>query len=190
MFKCVLKYRILLFFSVICITACVSDIDFSQSESLTISPTLDASVIYFDTPASTFVGEGEEQTIVRDSVNVDVFTDAFIVDNVAKVLFLFEATNTINRNFQAQVDLLDQANVLQHTFTFSVAASLNQEEILAEHLEIFENQSLQAFKQTTKLVITLTLMPSNDGSILTEDSPGNLQFRSKATFYLNIDSST
>ncbi|MFD2543553.1 hypothetical protein ACFSSB_14570 [Lacinutrix gracilariae] len=190
MFKCALKYSILLFTGVLCLTACVSDIDFSQSESFAISPIIDASVIYFDTPASSFVNGITEQSIVRDSVNVDVFADAFTVDNLTKAIFLFEVTNTINRSFQAQVDLLDQANVLQHSFSFSVAASLNQEEILAEHLEIFENQSLQAFKQTTKLVITLTLMPSNDGSILTEESPGNLKFRSKATFYLNLDTST
>lgn len=184
------------YFFVFCVigvifSACVSDLDFSQGEDFAISPTIDASLIYFNEPASSFVdNNGVEQTIVRDSVNIDVFNDQFIVDNLIKAEFLFEATNTINRAYQAQIEFLDDANVLQHSFTFSVGASPTNQDIVVEHLEVFENQSLTALKQTTKLIITLTLLPSNDGSILNTNSPGNLKFKSKATFYLNIDTST
>ena len=187
------KIKNLFVFTVISVvlSACVNDVDFTQSEDFAISPTLDASLIYFEESASSFLdNNGLEQTIVRDSVNIDIFNDQFTVDNLIKADFLFEVTNSINRSFQAQVDFLDQTDALQHSFTFSVSASPTNQDILIEHLETFENESLQALKQSTKLIITLTLMPSNDGSVLDENTPGMLKFKSKATFYLLIDTST
>lgn len=172
-------------------SACVNDVDFTQGEDFAISPTLDASLIYFEEPASSFVDEdGVEQTIVRDSVNIEIFNDQFTVDNLIKAAFLFEVTNSINRAYQAQIELLDETDVLQHSFNFSVDTSPTNQEIVVEHLEIFENESLLALKQSTRLIITLTLMPSNDGSLLDENSPGMLKFKSKATFYLLIDTSS
>ena len=185
------KYSIIFCVVGIILSACVSGVDFDQGEDFAISPILDASLIYFEEPASTFVDEdGLEQTIVRDSVVIDAFSDQFVIDNLIKAEFLFEVTNSIDRSYQAQVDFLDEIDDIRHSFTFSVDASPTNTDILVEHLEVFENESLDALKQTIKLVITLTLMPSTDGSVLDENSPGRLIFKSKATFYLNIDSSS
>lgn len=172
-------------------SACVSELDFTQGEDFAISPTLDASLIYIEEPASSFLDEnGLEQTIIRDSVNIEIFNDAFTVDNLIKAEFLFEVKNSIHRSYQAQIELLNEGDVQQHHFTFLVDASPTNQEIVVEHLETFENESLQALKQSVKIVITLTLMPSSDGSIIDENTPGILKLKSKATFYLLIDTST
>ena len=185
------KYVMLFCLMGLFFSACVSGVDFDQGEDFTISPIIDASLIYFEEPASTFVDEnGLEQTIVRDSVVIDAFSDQFIIDNLIKAEFLFEVTNSINRAYQAQVDFLDENDDLKHTFTFSVGASPTNAPVVAEHLEVFENASLEALKQSIKLVITLTMLPSTDGSVLDQNSSGDIKFRSKATFYLNIDTSS
>ncbi|WP_452226300.1 hypothetical protein [Lacinutrix cladophorae] len=188
-----IRVKTLCFFCVVGVflSNCVSDVDFTQAEDFAISPTLDTSIIYFEEPASSFIDEnGVEQTIVRDSVTIEVFNDPFTVDNLIKATFLFEVTNSINRAYQAQIAFLDDVDVVQQSFTISVDTSPTNQEILVEHLEVFENESLQALKQTTKLLITLTLLPSADGSVLDENTLGMLKFKSKATFYLLIDPST
>ncbi|MBQ0786300.1 MAG: hypothetical protein KBT69_02300 [Oceanihabitans sp.] len=191
MAKFKLKYFFLFCAIGVLLSACVSDLDFTQGEDFAISPTLDASLIYFEETASSFIDEaGAEQIMVRDSVNMEIFNDSFTVDNLIKAAFLFKVSNSINRGFQAQIDFLDETDGLQHRFTLSIAASPTNEEILVEHLETFENESLLALKRSVQIVITVSLMPSSDGSIINENTPGILTFKSKATFYLLIDTST
>ena len=171
-------------------SSCVKDVDFNQAENLAFSPILDASLLHFEEPASSFVDDdGTERVTIVDSVDIDVFQNQYVVDNLIKAELLFESTNTINRAYEAKVEFFDAENVLQYTFTYAVPRSPDNLDVVVTHLEVFENDSLIALKATEKLVLTLILEESEDGSILTENSPGELKFRSKGTFYLNIDTS-
>ena len=175
---------------IFCFNACVKDVDFDQAEDLTISPALEVSVIHFEEPANTFVDDnGMELETVIDSVGIEIFNDEFVIDNLVKADFSFIATNTINRTYQSQIDFYNDLYELQHTFSFGVGASTNGQDVVVEYVEVFEGQDLEALKATTNLVLTLTLMPSNDGSLLDENSAGNLKLRSKASFYFDINTS-
>ncbi len=173
-----------------CFNACIKDVDFEQAENLSITPVLEVSLIHFEEPAHRFIDEnGVELITAKDSVNIEIFSDQFVVDNLIKADFLFEATNTINRAYEVEIDFYDDLYQLQHSFSFGVGASTNNQAIVVEYVEVFEGQELEALKTTTNLVLTLTLQPSSDGSILTDDSPGNLKLRSKASFYFDINTS-
>ena len=175
---------------IFCFNACVKDVDFDQAEDLTISPALEVSVIHFEEPANTFVDDnGMELETVIDSVGIEIFNDEFVMDNLVKADFSFLTTNTINRAFQSQIDFYNDLYELQHTFSFGVGASTNNQEVVVEYVEVFEGQDLDALKATTNLVLTLTLMPSSDGSVLDENSSGNLKLHSKASFYFDINTS-
>lgn len=170
--------------------ACVKDVDFEQAENLFITPALEVSVIHFEEPAATFVDDdGLELTTVVDSVYVEIFSDEFVVDNLVKADFLFETINTINRSYQAQIDFFNDLYELQHSFNFGVPASSNNQDIVVEYVEEFDGQQLEALKSTTNLVLTITLFPSEDGSILTDTSIGDLELNSKASFYFDINTS-
>ena len=59
---------------------------------------------------------------VSDTIaNIEIFSEAFVIDNLVKAELVFEATNTINRTFGLQVEFLDDADVrrsLSFLFTF------------------------------------------------------------------------
>ncbi len=188
MLKKIISNTLFVLCIILCFNACVEDVDFDQADSLAISPPLELSVIHFVEPASTFVDDfGDELTTVRDSVSIDIFSDEFVVDNLVKADFLFETTNTVNRAYQAQIDFFNDSFELQNSFNFEVGASTNNQDIIVQYIEVFEGQELEALKTTTNLVLAFTLQPSNDGSILDEDSPGELKLKSKASFYLDIN---
>ena len=175
---------------ILCLNACIKDVDFDQAEDLTITPALEVSILHFEEPAGTFVDEfGDELTTIRDSVNIEIFSDEFVVDNLIKADFLFEIINNIDREFNAQVDFYNDIYELQHNFSFDVGASTNNQDVVVEYVEVFEGQNLEALKTTTNLVLSLTLDPSNDGSTLNEDSFGHLEMNSKASFYFEINPS-
>jgi len=170
--------------------SCVKDVDFDQAEGIVLTPVIESNLLFFDEPAPSFVNEnGSEVAFVKDSVVVEVFNDEFVRDNLQKAILLFEATNTINRGYEAKVDFLNEADELQYTLLFNIPTAVNNQEVLVEQEEVFEGDNLEAFKTTNKLALTLTMFPSTDGSSLDEDSLGSLRFRSKGTFFFNIDTS-
>lgn len=180
-------FILIIAFAIMSFNGCIGDVDFDQARDLAINTPIEASVIYIDEPASTFLDDdGIELVTVRDSVYVEIFSDDYMVDNLTKAEFLFEATNTINRAYQADIEFYDDAFNLQHTFSFSVGASPDNQEVVVEYTEIFEGLELEALKNTTNLVLNLTLQPSDDGTQLTETTPGNLKLRSKALLYIDV----
>ena len=168
--------------------SCVDDVDFDQADDLQIEPVIEASLVFFEEPASSFLDEdGTEAETVQDTVRIEVFSDEFVVDNVIKAEFLFEGVNTINRAYSADIDFLDDENNVLHMVNLAIPESTDNTDVMVTHLETFEGITLESMKASTQLAFTLTLEPSDDGSILDENSPGNLRFRSKAAFYFAID---
>ncbi|WP_299361242.1 hypothetical protein [Winogradskyella sp.] len=167
--------------------SCVEDVDFDQAEDLTLTPVVASSVVYTDVEASRFSENGIELEQVSDTIaNIEIFTEEFVIDNLVRTELIFEATNTINRTFGLQVDFLSNSDELLHTLSFDAQPSNDGSEVVTESTHVFEGDSQEALKLTVKMVITLRLYPSMDGSILDENSTGNITLRSKGFFYLNI----
>lgn len=169
------------------LVSCVKDVDFDQTEDIILTPVLTSSVVFTEVEASRFSENGMEVQTVRDSIaNIEIFSDEFVNDNLVRVELVFEAINSINRTFNLQIDFLNEADELQHTFSFDALPSGSGNDIVTEFTEVFEDESLEALKISRKMVITLTLYPSTDGSVLNENSQGRIELQSKGIFYFNI----
>ncbi|AXT19200.1 hypothetical protein D7030_13745 [Flavobacteriaceae bacterium AU392] len=171
-------------------TSCIEDIDFDQVDDLSLTPVLVSSLAFFDTPADVFILDPGQSNVTRDTLtNIGIFNDPFVVDELIRAEFLFEITNSINREFQTQVDFLNDDLELQHTFIIDVAASPNNEELITEHIEVFENDTLDALKASTQVFFTLTLIPNPNLPDVDENTLGRLRLRSIGTFFFNIETS-
>lgn len=170
----------------IMVFSCTKEVDFKQADDLILKPVAALDLIFFDAPATSFYVDGTELSTVRDSVIIDLFNRNFVVDNLVKAEFVFETTNSINRAFSVQVDFFDRSDQLKHTFTVSGPASPTNIDLVNTHTEVFEADLLDALKASNKIVLTIQALPG--GSPLNDDTPGNIQLKSKGLFYLNIES--
>jgi hypothetical protein len=166
--------------------SCFKPVDFDQINDFKINPVVESSLIYLDEPAASFLDNGEQVTTIQDYVQVEFFNNDFVVENLEKAEFVFEITNSINRNFHVKVDFFDSNSQRQHTFTIFVAASSNNVNVVSNYTEVFEDVSLEALKSTSVLVFTLNMLP---GAAINQNTLGSISLKSKAVFYLNIDSS-
>ncbi|EDP71495.1 hypothetical protein FBALC1_03387 [Flavobacteriales bacterium ALC-1] len=174
--------------AIMTLMSCVKDVDFDQAENFSLTPVLASSILFTEVEASSFFENDMELESVRDSVaNIEIFEDQFVKDNLIKAELVFQATNTIDRTFNLQVDFFNDADELQHTLSFDAIESNSGNPVVTDYTEVFEDDSLDALKLITKMVITLTLYPSSDGSTLNENSSGNISLKSKGIFYFNID---
>ena len=163
--------------------SCTESIDLKQAKDLVLTPALEASLIYFDEPASQFSGSGTGVNTIQDFVSVEFFGDQFINDNLEKAEFFFDTKNTINRTFELQVDFLDSSGISQHTLTITEDAAPDNTDTTTTYIEVFEDDDLVALKNTTIIVFTLRLLA---GEAIKEDTLGRIMCNSYVAFYMNI----
>lgn len=166
------------------LSSCTKDIDFNQSKDLVLEPVLVSNLVFFNTPANNFFANGTALSVSKDSIIIDLFRRDFVVENLIKADLVFETTNSINKAFNLELDFLDSLNVRQHTFTISTPASPNNADLLTTHTEVFENASLNALKQTDKIVLTIRALAG--GVEFNETTQGNIQLKSKGVFYFEL----
>lgn len=169
------------------ITSCVKDVDFEQAEDLSITPVLEASLLFFDFSAPEFQEPtGTALVIEQDALELDIFNDEFLRDNLVRAEFFFEVTNSIDRTFRADIIMFDVDGNVTNAFDISIAAG-GTNEIQETHTEVFEGATLDQLKNTTSMQFILTMFPSLTGDPLDATSTGNIKMRSKATLFFEID---
>jgi hypothetical protein len=173
-------FRIIIVALLFC--SCASDLDFDQTKDLKLEPVFVANLTYFDVKANTFIDNGEEQDVVFNVQDFDVFRDSFFRDNLKKAEFNFEIDNTITRAYIVNFVFLDVDNQVVHHTEIDVPAYANTPNIV-KYTDVFENETLDLLKKSVKLEIGITMLP---GTPLIKDSPGSLKLRSGATVYFEI----
>lgn len=177
--KQTLKYKILILTLNLMLFACTKSVDFNQINDLEITPAIESSLIFFEEPANRFLDNGNEILIIQDFIIVSLFDNDFIIDNLVKTDFVFETENTINREFDLQIDFFDNSLQSQHSFSITQGPLSN-----LNYTEVFEDDTLDALKNTATIVFTLRLSPGSPS--ITQSTPGRIKLKSKAVFYFNI----
>lgn len=168
---------------VLCLMSCTEAIDFEQAEDIELSPIQEASLIFFDAPASEFFIGGMEVSEASDFIDINVFKGNFIQENLVKSEFVFEITNSINRSYRVQVDFLNALGQIEHTILFSSDASPNNTAVFTKFTEVFDGNSLIELKRTVRLNFTLTMLP---GVAINDSTLGRINLQSKGVFHFNI----
>jgi len=182
--KRILKISTFLFGVLFIVSSCTKEVDFSQAETIEANPVTQVSFLFFEVPASNFVTAGNQPNSISDFVDIDALDNTFVDESLTKAELVFETQNTVNKSYQVQIDLLNNAGVIVHTFDFLTPASTNNLPITTSHVEVFDsNNNLAALKQTKSIAFTLSLLP---GQALQPNAAGVLQLKSKGVFYFNI----
>jgi hypothetical protein len=179
--------KIVCCFLLVAMFSCVKDVDFEQAEDIVLSPVVESSLVFFGFEASEFSEPtGTAIVTVGDDLELDIFNDEFLRDNLTRCEFFFEITNSIDRNFRADIILYDENDQITYAFAIDVMPDGNNE-VVTTHTEVFEEALLEQLKSTVRLELILSMFPSATGIPLDENSIGNIKMRSKATLFFLID---
>jgi hypothetical protein len=89
-----IKFKLILFYLCIILISCTKEVNFDQADDFQISPVIDSSLIFLNEPVIEFLDNGIEIGFIQDSVDITIFSDKFIQDNLIKAEFVFESTCT------------------------------------------------------------------------------------------------
>jgi len=163
--------------------SCSSDLDFDQVKDLKLEPVFVANLAYFDIPANQLIDDGGTN-IAFDTRSFDVFKESFFTNRLKKAEFNFEIENNIDRSFVVNLLLMNDADEILETISYTVPSYQGTTNIIKYPTEVFENERLNLLKQTTKIGFVVIIAA---GPPLNNESLGNLKLRSSATAYLVIE---
>ncbi len=163
------------------VTSCTKPIDFDQANDFETTPVIESSFVFFNETARDFFDFGTFLS-AEDFILIDFFGNDFIEENLLRADLDIEVTNSINRGFEIQVDFLDAADQLQHTFTIEIEPSVDNDNLITTHTEEFVDSQLDALKRTRRIVFSISILP---GVPIDASTIGSLQLQSKVLFYFN-----
>lgn len=173
---------VLLVISFLGCISCVSDVDFDQTQDVVLSPTVDASLIFFTLDTSDFENVDTQETtiIVRDTTRLEFLNDDFIRENLLEVTLDFRVDNTFGQSLINRASFLNEAGQEQFVVAFEISSSPDGSVQRTEFTQVLSEEDIQAISNSIQL--------ANDVILTTNGAPinGELSLQSKAVYTLEF----
>ena len=117
------KYAFLfLFITFSWLSSCIEDQDFDQWDDIEAIPTIDASLIYVESPERV-INEAPAMGFYTEDFIFDAFNEAFVQERLVDALIRYEVDNTTSKPLEFIVELLDAGDNVLDTETFTIPAA-------------------------------------------------------------------
>lgn len=177
--------KILLLTVLILFTSCVSEVDFNQSDHLSLQPKYVASLVHFTINQQLLVDDiGNEYTNISENFSTPINTSAVANENITKAEIQFKTSNSFNRTFIVVIKLYDIAGNL--TFSFN-PITLNPNTSNKIDTQIIQGTDLNNFVRSNSATMEVILRPSSDGSVIDVNIPKSINVQVSGLFYLNLN---
>ncbi len=161
------------------LASCVKNLDFDQANDLDLTPTFVVSLVNAELQQTFFVSpNGNETYQFKDESTINFFNND---SHVTKIDLNFEFTNPFNRQFLIDFNFLNNTTVTHSISQISVPANATAFKF-TEEIPLTANSPIY---NSNKVEVTVTLLPSSDGSIIDINEPKTFIFHSAGTIYLS-----
>lgn len=179
-----MRYRV--FFTLLLslgLNSCVEKLNFDQYDDLEITPTVEASILYVESPER-IINESPGQNFYSQVFNFDAFTEDAFADRVLDGYMFYEIENTTSKELEATVEFLDeQGNVLDDQYFHVDPAPTNLQEELVPY-GTGTGKSIEIIKNTSGIRINVQNL--GDNSSVSNLPDPKIIFRSSGKFRLRL----
>ncbi len=184
-------YLLSLYFIVLlpCIS-CVKDLDLDQVNDVDLRPVYEFDFVFSKLDTSQFVDADLDPSVniqpppIRDTLNYDLLSSDFIVDNLERIELTFEFSNTIERDFVFDLGFLNEAEQ-QIGPSFRIIAMAGNGEgsdpVITTEVIFLDTNDINVLGAATKVTSSIAVGTVNS------QLQGVLQLRSKGTYFINYD---
>jgi len=101
------------------LSSCVEEQDFDQWNALDVIPTVDASLIYVESPERV-INEAPAMSFYTKDFTFDAFNEAFVQDRIIDAAIRYEVDNTTSKPLEFVIELLDDGDNVLDTENFMI----------------------------------------------------------------------
>lgn len=164
------------------VCSCVKDVDFDQAQNITLTPVVELDLIYFNLDAGDFFDtiSNTQRLTVRDTTEIRFLDDTGVQESLKRAEFLFNFTNTINREFQVEFQFINEMNQETYYTSTTVSAGNVGNPVATQFIENVEGPEILELTMADRVVVSVTV------ETIDETVAGELNLQSKTTYYLEI----
>ena len=168
--------------SVLLYTSCVDDVDFDQTQDIVLSPTVDASLIFFTMDTSDFESVDTQDVMItlRDTTRLEFLNDDFIREKLIEVTLDFQVDNTFGQSLVNRAAFINNAGEEQFVVFFDIISSPDGSVQRTEFTQVLSEEDIQAISNANQLANEV-ILTTNGASI-----NGELSLQSKAVYKLEF----
>ena len=100
-------------------TSCVEKQDFDQYDDISVTPTIEGSVLYVETPERV-INQVVGVSFFSQIFNFDAFSEDFVAERVLDGVVIYEVENTTSKELDITVEFLDDADNVLDTENFAI----------------------------------------------------------------------
>lgn len=165
--------------------SCSSDLDFDQANDVSLSPVVEVSFFFYNLSVNDIINFSPQLNpavpfTANDTVALSLFNESFLNENLIRVDIAHDTQNTLDEDVEIEFNYVDPnfQSTIQPLLFDAPANTVNQLVV-----NTYEGQDLDRLKASTQVIANLDLQPTQSSY----SSIGELQIRSKATFYFLIE---
>ncbi len=110
-------YVMLLCLGIIC--SCTEKQDFDQYDDISVTPTIEGSILYVETPER-IINQIVGINFYSQVFNFDAFSEDFIAERVIDGVVVYEVENTTSKQLNITIEFLDEADNVLDTENFAI----------------------------------------------------------------------
>ena len=179
-----MKNRILLpAIIMLALYSCIERQNFDQYDDLEIIPTVEASILYIESPER-LLNEIQGQDFYSQDFNFDGFSEDAFSDRVLDGFIFYEIENTTSKEMEATVEFLDEGGNTLDTQYFHVDPAPTPLEQLQVAYGTGTGRSIEIIKNTSS--IKVSVLNLGDNSSVSNLPDPKIIFRSSGKFRLRL----
>lgn len=113
------KYLLAFFILIGLLGSCVEEQNFDQYDDLQIAPTVEASILYVESPES-YINQASVPYFFSQNFNFDAFSEQYFAEKVLDGAITYEIENTTSKQLEILVEFLDEAGNILDSELFMV----------------------------------------------------------------------
>ncbi len=112
-------YKILVFMCLAAMVSCVEEQDFKQYDDVSVTPTLEGSILYVETPER-IINEVSGVSFITQDFNFDAFSEEFVAQRALDGTVTYEVENTTSKQLNITVEFIDISGNILDTENFLI----------------------------------------------------------------------
>ncbi len=166
--------------------SCVKDSTTDQEQTIESSSTITSELMLTTLNATSFINDSGQliKTIRIDSNFPELSSSTFFIDQLSKTNLTFKLSNSFEQEFKIDVEFLNDKDDLKYTLQIPVSSGTIEKPTTVETKAVIESPELATFKEATKIVYIITMLPDNEGNLVSSEV--TLEIQSTANFFVDL----
>lgn len=164
--------------------SCVERQDFDQYQDLEITPTVPASLLYYEVSETAINNLPPGVFGFSEDYNFDAFNEDFIADRVIEGSITYQVVNTTSKSLDIMVTYLDENGIILDSADLSVGPAINEPIVLDDTVEYNQADTQRIIRNISSIRLSV-INRGDNASQSTLDDP-KIILKSSAEFKIRL----